>query len=119
MRPMTWTPVAKPKHHKAHDSRQLRILNPYTGYLDVSSRQFLFDGKKGGYVIFEKESDQGSMSVIPCQQAARDAVHVTLAGRFSAQTITTIYPRVPLPVSILLTPFEDECRLLFSGVVKP
>lgn len=106
---MTWQPVVKPKHHKAHTTMQLRLLNKYTGYLDIGARQFLLDGKSEGRVAFE-ENEDGMMTMVPGSD-----IRVSRQGRLSVVAITSRTSQ-PLPLSILLIPFEDEQRLIFAGV---
>ena len=108
---MTWQPVVKPKHHKAHENMQLRLLNKYTGYLDVGARHFLFDGRPFGFVRFE-ENEDGMMTLV---QSTAEDVRVSRQGRLSV-TAVTARTSAKLPISILLVPFEDEQRLIFAGV---
>jgi hypothetical protein len=114
---MTWQPVVKPKHHKAHDNMQLRLLNKYTGYLDVGSREFLFNGSKTGCVRFE-ENEDGMMTIVPQPMGVFEflnGVRVSRQGRLSVVAVTA-RTSATLPISILLVPFEDEQRLIFAGV---
>ena len=97
----------------AHSDYQLRLINKYTGYLDIGSRRFLLNGKNQGHVRFD-ENEDGMMCLIPGD--AGD-VHVNRQGRLSVTAITT-RTAAPLPISILLLPFEDEQRLIFAGVRK-
>lgn len=110
---MTWTAIQKPKHHLAHDDMQLRLINKATGYLDVGARSFLFDGGRGGFLLFEE--DNGSMSIAACPGAAPNAVHVPRSGRLSVRQITS-RTNATLPISVLLKPVDGEHRLLFAGV---
>jgi hypothetical protein len=112
---MTWTAIDKPKHHLAHDDMQLRLIDKNNGYLDVGARAFLFDGERGGYLLFEEDSGSGMMSITSCDNDRTKAVHVPRSGRLSVRQITS-RTNASLPISILLAPVNGEHRLLFAGV---
>lgn len=90
---------------------QLRLLNKYTGYLDVGARTFLLKFPGPGFVRFEENEDK-MMTLVPGSSAD---VRVSRQGRLSVVAVTS-RTSATLPISILLVPFEDEQRLIFAGV---
>lgn len=102
------------KSWNRRDGYELRLTSKTIGYLNANAREFLFKGKREGMVTFEREGGNGSMSMV----ASTDGVKVNKAGHLAVTMFTKHLSTTPLPITVLLTPFEDEPRLLVSGVRK-
>lgn len=115
---MTWESITSTRKPRTAWNRrpgyELRLTAKTIGYLNANAREFLFEGKQAGMVRFEQEGDSGNMSIVPCEQ---DGLKVNKHGHVAISAITA-QTAAPLPLTVLLTPFEDECRLLFSGVKR-
>lgn len=115
---MNWEAV-KPtrKAWNRREGYELRITNKTIGYLNANAREFLFDGQRAGTVRFEREggTPDGAMSIV----AAKDGLKVNENGHIALAALTSMYRYLPFPMTVALTPFEDENRLLISGIVRP
>jgi len=100
------------KSWNRRDGYELRLTNKTIGYLNANAREFLFSGNRSGEVAFERMSNKGAMSLI----AKGNGLKVNKQGHLAVTTFTSIYPALELPKTILLAPFEDERRLIISGV---
>jgi hypothetical protein len=112
---MSWTPVStqRGKSWNRSEGYELRLTNHNIGYLNANAREFLFDGKRAGQIAFENESDSGGMSIVTVEKGLKVNQH----GHLAVSTITS-QTTAPLPITVLLVPFEDEKRLLFGGIRK-
>jgi hypothetical protein len=111
---MSWDTITPTrKAWNRHQGYELRLTSKTIGYLNANAREFLFKGKRTGAIVFEQESTAGRMSIVPRD----DGIRVNENGHLAVSSIT-LRTAAPLPISILLVPFEDEQRLIFAGVRK-
>jgi hypothetical protein len=114
---MNWEAV-KPtrKAWNRREGYELRLTNKTIGYLNANAREFLFDGKRAGVVRFEREGGDGNFSLVPSDNGL--GLKVNENGHIALSAFTWVYPLLPLPTTLLLSPFEDEKRLVIAGVRK-